>query len=191
MSYPAPFDSLPETACRARDMGAGDLLFRQGENSSGLWLVLDGEVHLVRHGEAGHRVVLARAAAGQTLAEASLFAPTYHCDAEVVAPGRAVRFRKQALLQRIDRDPGFARALMQRLARQVQASRRQVELLSIRSAEDRVLAALADGGQTGTVMALAAQIGLTHEATYRALAALVRRGLAQKLGRGRYQLSPV
>lgn len=191
MTYPPPFDMLPDTAWRARGMDAGDLLFHQGENSSGLWLIETGEVHLVRHGESGHRVVLGKAGPGQTLAEASLFAPTYHCDAEVMAPGRAVRFRKQALLHLIDTDPGFARALMQMLAGQVHAARRRAELLSIRSAEDRVLAALAEHGQTGTVMALASDIGLTHEATYRALAALVKQGRAHKIGRGRYVLAPV
>ena len=38
------------------------------------------------------------------------------------------------------------------------------------------------------VTTFAAEIGLTHEATYRALSALVRTGLVKKAGRGRYEV---
>ena len=89
-SLPAPFDALPENALRVVDMDAGDALFAQGDSSKGLWLVLEGAVDLARYGEGGHRVVVGRAAGGETLAEASLFAPVYHCSAEVTEPGRAV-----------------------------------------------------------------------------------------------------
>jgi DNA-binding IclR family transcriptional regulator len=70
----------------------------------------------------------------------------------------------------------------------VQGYRRQLEILAIRGAQDRVLAALANFGQQGSVMSFAATIGLTHESTYRALSVLVKRGLVRRIGRGRYQL---
>jgi CRP-like cAMP-binding protein len=78
------------------------------------------------------------------------------------------------------------------LARQVQALRARLEERTIRSARDRVLrrlvlAADAGGGTLrlgGTLMDLAAEIGLTHEALYRTLASLERDGaIARTKGR--------
>lgn len=77
---------------------------------------------------------------------------------------------------------------MQRLASQVQDYRRRIETLAIKAAEDRVLAALAELGQNVGVTDFAARIGLSHEATYRALSALVRRGMAERVARGRYRI---
>jgi CRP/FNR family transcriptional regulator, dissimilatory nitrate respiration regulator len=79
--------------------------------------------------------------------------------------------------------------LLKRFAGQVQGYRRRLEILAIKSAQDRVLAALAEFGQDGSVMRFAATIGLSHESTYRALSALVRIGAVRRIERGKYRLS--
>ena len=61
-------------------------------------------------------------------------------------------------------------------------------MLTIRSAEERVLAAVSDGLLDGSIKRFAAEIGLTHEATYRTLARLVSREKLRKTGRGSYSL---
>jgi len=54
------------------------------------------------------------------------------------------------------------------LATQVQHYRAQSEIPAVRSAKERVLAALHEGHHQGTVTERAGQINLAHEAGYRA-----------------------
>jgi CRP-like cAMP-binding protein len=185
---PKPFDLLPPSAVTPVHLFTGENAFRQGDTSRGPYLLVAGSVAMVRHSEAGQRIVLYQAAASDTLAEASLFSDNYHCDCVASQESELIRFDKAAILSRIARDAGFASALMQRLASQVQDYRRRIEILAIKTAEDRVLAALAEFGQKGSVMEFAARIGLSHEATYRALSSLVRRGVAERVARGRYRV---
>ena len=166
----------------------GSCAFRQGDVALGLYYVVRGSVALVRHTEAGHQLIVHRAQKGETLAEASLFSPKYHCDCLALQESELVRLNKKALLQQIKQDPEFALAMLQRFAGQVQGYRRQLEILAIKGAQDRVLAALADFGQNGSVMNFA-RTGLSHESTYRALSELVNRGLVHRIGRGKYRLS--
>lgn len=183
---PAPFHDFP--AQTAIQLTKGSSAFRQDDRALGLYYVARGSVALVRHSEAGHQIVVHRAQMGETLAEACLFSPCYHCDCLALQDSALVRLDKDAILQRVKEDADFALALLQRFAGQVQGYRRQLEILAIRGAQDRVLAALANFGQQGSVMSFAATIGLTHESTYRALSVLVKRGLVRRIGRGRYQL---
>lgn len=129
-----------------------------------------------------------RAATGDTLAEPALFSERYHCDALAEIPSHVLCLNKALVLEVMAQDPGFAADLVQRLAGQVQSYRRRLELLAIRSARDRVLAGLADGWMTGSVIDFATELGLTHEAVYRALSALVRDGRVERPARGIYRV---
>ena len=189
-ALPAPWDRLPPALRRERALDAGETLFREGARSRGPWVVLAGALELVRHGAPGERVPVHRARAGESLAEGSLFASRYHCDAVATERTRAVGFDRAAVLERFATDPDFARALAAALAVDLQRTRRRVQLLSIRSAEARVLEAVGDGLLDGGVARLAAALALTPEATSRALAALARRGALERIGRGRFAVSP-
>jgi CRP/FNR family transcriptional regulator, dissimilatory nitrate respiration regulator len=169
----------------------GGFAFRQDDVSKGPYYLARGSVALVRHTETGHQVVVHRAREGETLAEASLFSPHYHCDCLALQDSDLLRLDKNTILQQIKQNPDFAMLLLQRFSGQVQAHRRQLEILAIKGAEDRVLAALAEFGQSGSVMGFASTIGLSHESTYRALSALVRRGLVKRFARGKYRLNNV
>ncbi|EFL90929.1 Crp/Fnr family transcriptional regulator [Ahrensia sp. R2A130] len=184
---PAPFNQLPEDAFHHHTVRQGMTMFRQDDPTRGMFFVLSGEAELRRHTEAGTEIVLHRASSGETFAEASLFAERYHCDAVAVSDCEAVRIDRDAVLNRMKTDAAFSMDIAARFARQVQAGRRLVELLNVRSARERVHMALADGMLTGNVIAFARRIGLTQEATYRALAALVRSGVVRKTARGRYE----
>lgn len=186
---PAPFhDFHAQTQIR---LSKGSSAFRQDDVAKGLYYVARGSVALVRHSETGHQIVVHRAQIGETLAEASLFSQHYHCDCLALQDSELVRLDKKAILEQIKQDADFALLLLQRFAGQVQGYRRQLEILAIKGAQDRVLAALADFGQGGSVINFAATIGLSHESTYRALSALVRRRLVKRVGRGKYRLSEV
>jgi CRP/FNR family transcriptional regulator, dissimilatory nitrate respiration regulator len=79
---------------------------------------------------------------------------------------------------------------MARLAREVRKSRAQCERLSLRSAPERIVHYIEAEGSDGrlelrqTKKAWAAELGMTHEALYRALAALVRAGRVDAQQRG-------
>ena len=67
-----------------RAVKAGQNLFRTGGRTAGLYEILKGKVRLVRVDRSGREAVLQVASAGETLAEASLFSSTYHCDAVAI-----------------------------------------------------------------------------------------------------------
>ena len=185
---PPPFDTLPAVARQSLTLDRGAALFRQGDASNAMFFLHDGAIDMIRHTEAGQKVTLFRAGAGDTLAEPALFSQVYHCDAVADLPSRVSRFDRASVIELIRAKPAFALALVARLSGQVQGYRRRLELMAIRSAPERVLAGLADGRLTGSVIDFAAELGLTHEAVYRALAALVSDGRVDHPARGVYRL---
>ena len=64
----------------------GQMLFSAGEPVRSMYVMREGSVRLVRHHPTGASVVLQRAGPGHLLAEASMFAARYHCDAIPTVP---------------------------------------------------------------------------------------------------------
>ena len=186
---PDPFSALARTAVRRICFGDGERIFSVDQRSDGFFYVASGEVHMIRHTVSGNRVIIHRAYAGDFFAEASLFSETYHCDAGAVSATEVCKIDKKATLVMMDNSASFSRAVSASFARQIQAYRRLMELRSIQSAKDRVYAAVSDGWLQGNIMTFASQIGLSHEATYRALAALARSNRLVKAGRGDYRIT--
>src|ERR1035437_6345671 len=171
-------------AAIARTLKSGEALFRLGDKPAGLCEVLVGRVRMCRVDRAGHEIVLHVAGPGETLAEASLFSPAYHCDAIASTDALVRIYPKAALLAAFDHDPKAAQAFSATLARQIMNLRTRNEQRNIRSARERLrhylkLNAGADGRAVdlqGTLKDIAAELGHTHEALYRTLAALERSG---------------
>lgn len=184
---PSPFNQLPNSSMRHLTLERGEAVFLQNDITSGLFFVLRGQVELERHTSKGEVVVIYRAGAGDTFAEASLFSGVYHCDARAKRPSEVVRIDKGAIQTAFQNDLEFALQITKRFAMQIQAYRRRLELLAIKDATERTMVAISDDMLTGTVMDLAAEIGLTHEAVYRSLSKLTRTGRIRKVARGRYQ----
>ena len=186
---PEPLSLLPPGACCAIDMQQGDLLFLQSQPATGMFLVQTGSVTLSRTTRNGDTLTLHRAEAGGYFAEASVFSDHYHCDAICTGPGRVLKINKSDVVTMMRSDPVFSESFARLLARQVQHFRAHAALLGIRSARDRVLAAVQAGYFEATVTEFASRINLTHEACYRALRALCHEGLMVQTGRGRYALA--
>lgn len=184
---PAPFDTLDPSLAERRVARAGEVLFREGDPARGLFVALDVAVQLVRVTSRGDRVVIHGVKAGDSFAEASLFADVYHCDAVALGAGTVARLGKEAVLPLLG-DPVFAKAFARVMSGQVRHYRLLVEILSVRSAEERVFAGMVAGLLDGAVTDFAATIGLSHEAVYRALRRLVRAGRVRQEGRGRYRV---
>lgn len=160
-----------------RDVAKGETLFRLGEPLRRVFCVLAGEVRLTRHARGGMQIVLQRSRGG-FFAEASLHANAYHCDAVVAESGAILRFPARAFRDALADDAAFRDAWMSRLARELLKSRAQCERLGLRTAAERVVHYIESEGAGGSVTltmsrkAWAAELGLSHEALYRALSRL-------------------
>lgn len=194
------FPAAVRDASVERKLNAGQAVFRQGDKTIGLYEVVSGKVRLVRIDRAGREAVLYSAAAGDTIAEASLFAPAYHCDAIATTAAVVRLYPKAAVLAEFQRNPEAAQAFTAMLARQVMSLRTRLEQRNIHSARERVRHHLAvnagPDGRTvtlaGTLKDLAATLGLTHEALYRTLAEMQSDGEIERLsGKIRLKRSPI
>lgn len=173
-----------------RKLKAGEALFRLGDKAAGFYEVVSGRVRLVRVDRVGRETVLHVAGPAETLAEASLFSGHYHCDAVANTDATVRVYPKRQVVSVFEKDPKALKTFTAMLAHQVMSLRTRLQQRNIRSARERVRQFLAlnigpDGRSVelhGTVKDLAAEIGLTHEALYRALAALERAGEIKRAG---------
>ena len=163
-----------------RKLKSGEALFQLGNKATGLYEVISGRVRRVDR--SGHEIVLHIAGPGETLAEASLFSPSYHCDAIASTDATVRIYPKVAVLAAFYEDRHAAQAFTATLARQVMNLRTRIEQRNIRSSHERVRHFLKLNvgvdrrtvNLRGSLKDLANELGLTHEALYRTLAALER-----------------
>lgn len=170
----AGFEDIWREGTRERRLRDGEVLFRAGDPVRFLHRVQSGMMRLVRPLPHGAELVLQRARAGDVLAEASVFASDYHCDAVAAMPTRLEVVPAHRVIDAIGRDPGSAHAFARYLALEVQAARARAEILSLRTVGERLDAWLAlNAGALppkGRWREVAGEIGVTPEALYRELA---------------------
>ncbi|MCF8178330.1 MAG: Crp/Fnr family transcriptional regulator [Sulfuritalea sp.] len=167
-----------------RRLPAGSTLFRQGDRTIGIFVLRSGTLRLQRVTPDGTAVTLHQVRPGEMFAEASLFATHYHCDAIADGDSVAGLYPKALLAAQLRGDSEALWRFSAELARRLQGLRQRYELKQIRSAPQRVLQFLrlrcdAEGRYftQGALKDIAAELGLTHEALYRALAALEQQGV--------------
>lgn len=179
---------LDRSATRLTTLAGGDVVFRAGDRARGLFCVEQGSVRLIRHLPDGSTATLHRANRGGLFAEAAVFADCYHCDAVAEQASLVRLFTKQSVRRALLLDETFAEAFTAHLARQVQDLRARIEILTLKSAADRVLAYLRlheSGGETvvdQSLKSLAGEIGITHEALYRTVSRLRKSGKIERIG---------
>jgi len=165
--------ALREVATQVHTDSRGTL-FRIGDPVRHVYLVIDGEARLIRLERHGGEVILQRSRGG-FIAEASLDSKIYHCDAVTAEPSTLLLFPVVAFRTALENDPAFCKAWQSQLAKEVRKLRAQCERLSLHSAADRITHYIESEGDDGVVTlkqsrkSWAAELGLTHEALYRAL----------------------
>jgi CRP/FNR family transcriptional regulator, dissimilatory nitrate respiration regulator len=175
-ALPAP----ARASARLLRLAADGSLFARGTKPRSMYVVVDGEVRLVRRTSTGSEIVLQRARCG-FLAEASLGQPRYHCDAVAATDAEVIAIPERAFHLAID-DATFRNLWMVHLSQELRRTRAQNERLSLKTAEERIVHYIEAEGNQGCVVLSqtrkdwAAELGLTHEATYRALARMSQRG---------------
>jgi CRP-like cAMP-binding protein len=187
MTRAEAFDALPVPLANVvpsvRRLVAGAALFRQGDPSFGIFRLVSGRISLVRVTPGGMEVPMHTARPGELFAEASIFSACYHCDAVAMRDSEVLVYAKAELTHQLKQSKEDLWAFTAELARRVHDLRTRLEVRQIRSATERVLQSLrlrCDLSGTwrvdGTLKTFAEEIGLTHEAFYRALATLERDG---------------
>ena len=180
----APLDAFGaelRRAARTMTRSGGERIFLAGQRPASLYFVASGEAVMSRTDQRGRTLVLQRASGG-FLAEASLSSPRYHCDAFARSDCRLLSFPVPALRRAIDSDAGTRWSWIGMLSSEIRRQRVVAERLALKSVRERVLHWLLSEGGEGrrriatTRKELAAELGVTHEALYRCLAAMVRDG---------------
>lgn len=173
-----PLDALWEKAV-VMAFGRGETVFHRGDTVSGLWRVQKGTLRLFRVLEDGQELLLYRPKSGDIIAEASMFAEQYGCSLSAVSECELQFVNKPVVLGLLRQDHETAERFMALMGHHIMRLRTRLEVRNIRSARERVLKlfqieANADGVLTlsGSLKDIAAEIGLSHEAFYRALAQL-------------------
>jgi CRP-like cAMP-binding protein len=159
---------------------ANELLFRRAAPVRHLFVVESGLVHLIRYQEDGTPTVMQRAQPGDLVAEASMFATHYHCDAAAMTAASLRRLSMAAVHAMMETDPRFARACAEHLAHEVHRMRVRSEIMGMKRVSSRLEAWLSLNPlpRRGGFGALADDIGVTREALYRELSRRRRGGAA-------------
>jgi CRP/FNR family transcriptional regulator, dissimilatory nitrate respiration regulator len=181
--------SLDENKLERRSLARNELLFRQGDRVQAIYFIEEGRLRLDRRTFDGRSLVFGTSSAGEFFVEAALFAEIFHCDGIATEPSRVRIYPKPAVLSALNTNPSSVLPLLKLLAHQVIEARQRLELMKIRSANERVLLYLdlnagADGGLTlkGELQDVAGELGLTREAFYRTLADMERAGAIERSG---------
>ena len=148
------------------------ILFRREDRVRRIFLIVAGSVKLERGLADGAPLVLKQAAAGALLAEASLFAERYHCDAIASEASLLLALPKKTVLDRLNAVPTSAIAMYAETCKEVQQLRARIEILRLKRVSDRLDAwlELFDAPRKGQWVDVAEAIGVTPPALYRELA---------------------
>lgn len=161
------FDGAP-----VREVAKGATVFRREDRVQFMHLVRTGVVALERPMTDGVPLTLHIATTNTALAEASLFADTYHCDAVARSGVEIASLPRTTFLAAIRDQPDAALSLIETHAKEVQAQRARIEILRLRRVADRLDAWLDLNGEPakGVWISVAEQIGVSPPALYRELA---------------------
>jgi CRP-like cAMP-binding protein len=172
-------------------------LFRAGQPSPGMFLVIEGRVRVVRDG-ADRRQVVHTEGPGATLGEVPLFdGGVLPATAVALVPTRCLVFTLGAIEAAIAQDPRLALLLLGQLSRRVRQLVQRLDRLSFQSVRARLADYLLSRSSTtsqhvvsfeGTQTDLAEELGTVREVLVRELRYLRQQGVIRATGRGGYQL---
>ncbi len=108
----------------------GDVLIQQGETRESMFVVLEGQVALMRE-QAGQEVFLGVRGAGEFLGEMALLEKeTQMATARALTPVRVLTVDRENFTRRIHQDPSLAFRLFQLLSRRIRELSEEVTLLN-------------------------------------------------------------
>ena len=170
--------------CHAHHFEKGEYLFHQGNKPEFMFFIVSGEAILSRVSGHGEPITLQRIKGG-FLSEASLLADVYHCDAIATHVGQAITLPISSLKDALG-SKNFSLKWVQLLSREIMRLRTQSERLGLKDIRSKLIHLIETEGKQGVLKlqadlkSLASEIGVTHEALYRAIATLEKEGLLRR-----------
>jgi CRP-like cAMP-binding protein len=159
---------------RTQALATGETLFHTGDPVQSVFLVRAGRIVLVRRNrESGASLFLHIAGPGMMLAEASVWSPAYHCDAQALDDAKVAVIPRRWFRAEMTRNTELLNAIAMDLAHALQGARLKAEIRSLPRLVDRLDAWLAQGNafpERGRLQELAAELGVTREALHREMA---------------------
>jgi CRP-like cAMP-binding protein len=170
--------------CHAHHFEKGDYLFHQGKKPKYMFFIVSGEAVLTRISSHGEPTILQRCKGG-FVSEASLLVDAYHCDAIATHNGQAITLPIKSLREALA-DSKFSMKWVQLLSKEIMRLRTQSERLGLKDIRSKLIHLIETEGKQGVLTlqsdfkSMASEIGVTHEALYRAIATLEKEGLLEK-----------
>lgn len=170
--------------CHAHHFEKGDYLFHQGKKPEYMFFIVSGEAVLTRISSHGEPTILQRCKGG-FVSEASLLVDAYHCDAIATHNGQAIMLPIKSLRDALA-DSKFSMKWVQLLSKEIMRLRTQSERLGLKDIRSKLIHLIETEGKQGVLTlqsdfkSMASEIGVTHEALYRAIATLEKEGLLEK-----------
>jgi CRP-like cAMP-binding protein len=180
---------------RVRSFSPNESLFREGEESHGIFIVLEGEVRVVRSSR-GRRHVFHTERRGGTLGEAPFFdGEPYPASAVAMTPVRVVYIERGDVERVLRTNPEIALFFLSRLAGRVRILLDRVDGLATANVETRLVEYLLERAAQSasttigiTQESLAEELGTVREVVMRTLRSLRQQGLIRSAGRGKIEL---
>lgn len=190
---PLPLTEIQTLARQVRHWrgGDGEVLFTEGEPAAGLYYLIRGRVHVVRHSPEGRQLIVRQFHPGDTFNEVGALDGTTNAATAVAAaadtevlliPGHLVR-------DLAARYPTLGTEMMQEMARKLRFAMTRINRLGLMDVKARLCAWLLDYVDESGFIAdisqeeLAAQLGTVRQVIGRALGELRREGVVE-VGRG-------
>jgi CRP-like cAMP-binding protein len=170
--------------CHAHHFEKGDYLFQQGKKPEYMFFIVSGETVLTRISSHGEPTILQRCKGG-FVSEASLLVDAYHCDAIATHNGQAITLPIKSLRDALA-DSKFSMKWVQLLSKEIMRLRTQSERLGLKDIRSKLIHLIETEGKQGVLKlqsdfkSIASEIGVTHEALYRAIATLEKEGFLEK-----------
>ena len=191
-----------ELARRAmlRAVAPGEVLWHAGTEARGLFVLLEGEVRVVRS-RGGRQHVIHTEGPGGTLGEIPLFAGgVYPATAIAARRSLGVMITREGIEAAIQCDPRFAFSLLARLAQRVRGLIERLDGLATQDVTARLAEFLLRRHQESRAPSfalgrsqaeVAEELGTVREVVVRALRALRESGVIRAAGNGRYVVDDV
>lgn len=181
------------TIVHQQSFDAGQIIFSQGDDARGLYVVIEGRVKIFKLAPDGKEQIFHFFGPGEPIGEAAVFAgqrfPAY---AEALEKSRTVFLPRQALIELIRRNPELALGLLSVLSMRLHRLANLVEDLSLKEVPARLAAYLLilsnrqrsnDLELDMTKGQLASLLGTIPETLSRILTRMAKQGLIETTGR--------
>ncbi|MEO0540081.1 MAG: Crp/Fnr family transcriptional regulator [Cyanobacteria bacterium P01_A01_bin.105] len=193
LTSPQALPSALRDSCKHLSLVPDQRLFRQGDRTALIFVVMEGRLRLCRRTLEGREATLAVVLDKGILGEEALFSERYMGSAIADTATQLLAYPAKVLLENITQHPPLATELLQLIGKKVQSLQTLLELRSIRSAALRVQQYLRYQSQAnqaihieGTWKAVATELSLTPQTLSKALAQLEQTGQIDRKPEGIY-----